>query len=232
VATRSLDHVVKASGRLVDLTLPIRPGEGRFGLLTEFATEMSFADAAWQGSTFKMFAHTGTHIDAPVHFLEGAAGIDSASLPSLVGQGWIFDLSSVGERHAITAGELADADPGLRPGTIAVLRTDWTDRAFGTEGFLDGSPYLTLEAARWLVDRGVTAILYDFSEEYRVREPGFRGEECEIHHLILGSGIYNVEYVTNLGALRSASPTIVALPLKLAGLDGSPARVIAIDGDA
>jgi kynurenine formamidase len=63
-----------------------------------------------------------------------------------------------------------------------------------------------------------------------VREPGFRGEECELHHLVLGSGIHNVEYVTNLGALRSASPTIVALPLKLAGLDGSPARVIAIDG--
>jgi arylformamidase len=230
--TDSVDCVVTASGKLVDLTLPIQAGEGRFGLLTEFETEVSFADAAWQGSTFKMFAHTGTHIDAPVHFLEGGQGIDRAPLRSLVGEGWIFDLSSVRERHEITPADLERTDPGLREGTIAVLRTDWTDRAFGTERFLEDSPYLTLEAAHWLVERNVTAILYDFSEEYRVREPGFRGEDCEIHHLILGRGIHNVEYVTNLGAVRSPSPTIVALPLKLAGLDGSPARVIAIDGDA
>ena len=51
MATNSVDHVVTASGRLVDLTLPIQPGEGRFGLLTEFETAVSFADVAWQGST-------------------------------------------------------------------------------------------------------------------------------------------------------------------------------------
>lgn len=225
-------RIVTANGTIVDLTLPIQAGEGRFNLLTEFHTDVSFADAGWQGSTFRMFAHTGTHIDAPVHFLEGANGIERAPLSELVGRAWIFDLSHVAARHAITISDLEEADPGLVPGEIAVLRTDWTDRAFGTAEFLADSPYLTLEAGRWLIDRDVTAIVYDFSEEYRVREPGFRGEECELHHLILGNGVHNIEYVTNLGAIQSVSPTIVALPLKLTGLDGSPARVIALDDKA
>ena len=59
--------------------------------------------------------------------------------------------------------------------------------------------------------------------------PGFRGEECGVHHIILGNGLWNSEYVTGLGRLEPPSTTIVALPLKLVGLDASPARVIAFE---
>jgi kynurenine formamidase len=80
------------------------------------------------------------------------------------------------------------------------------------------------------VERGVKAIVYDFAEEYVVRQPGFRGEDCEVHHKILGKDIYNIEYVHKLAAISRPRCAIVALPLKLAGLDGSPARVLAIEG--
>jgi arylformamidase len=64
-----------------------------------------------------------------------------------------------------------------------------------------------------------------------VRKPGFRGEECVVHHRILGEEIYNIEYVHNLGLITQTRLTIVALPLKLVGLDGAPARVIAVEGE-
>lgn len=217
---------------VVDLTLPVNPGEGRFGLDTVFETPITFDDSNWQGSTFQMFAHSGTHVDAPVHFIRDGLTIERAPLDRLIGRGWLFDLTGVGAGGAIDPERLEAADPGLQDGDMAVLRTDWTDKRWGEERFVDDSPYLTLDGARWLVDRGVKAIVYDFSEEYVVRKPGFRGEECEVHHLILGSGVWNIEYVTNLGALTGPAVTIVALPLKLAGLDGSPARVIAFDQQA
>jgi arylformamidase len=73
-------------------------------------------------------------------------------------------------------------------------------------------------------------VVYDFSEEYVVRRPGFRGEDCEVHHKILGAEIYNIEYVHNLFAISAPRCAIVALPLKLKGLDGAPARVLALEG--
>ncbi|MEA2178951.1 MAG: arylformamidase [bacterium] len=214
---------------VVDLTLPVIAGQGRFGLDTQFETPITFDDANWQGSVFRMFAHSGTHVDAPVHFIRGALTIEQAPLDRLIGRGWLFDLTDRGAGDPIDARRLDAADPGLQGGDMAVLRTDWTDKHWGDARFVDDSPFLTLDGAQWLVDRGVKAIVYDFSEEYIVRKPGFRGEECEVHHLILGSGVWNIEYVTNLGALKGPAVTIVALPLKLSGLDGSPARVIAFE---
>ena len=120
----------------------------------------------------------------------------------------------------------------LSAGDIAVLRTDWTDRHWGTPAFWQESPYLTRAAAEWLVARRVSAIVYDFSEEYVVRKPGFTGADCEIHHTILGAGIYNIEYVVGLGAIPGATTTIIALPIRLTGVESAPARVIALPSRA
>jgi len=91
-------------------------------------------------------------------------------------------------------------------------------------------PYLAPDGADWLVERGVKAVVYDFAEEFIVRQKGFRGEDCEIHHKLLGRDIYNIEYVHNLAAVSAPRCALIALPIKLYGLDGAPARVVAIEG--
>lgn len=216
--------------RVVDLTIPIRDGDGRLGLEVAFATPYSFDNCGWQGSTFQMFAHYATHIDAPNHFIAGAPGIDEAPLGKLMGPAAVIDLSDHGQGAAISVDTLAARGGHLRAGDIVVLRTDWTDKQWGRDAFWTEGPYLAPDAAAWLVERGVKAVVYDFAEEYVVREPGFRGEDCVVHHKILGADIYNIEYVHNLGAIAAERCAIVALPLKLCGLDGAPARVIAITG--
>ena len=74
------------------------------------------------------------------------------------------------------------------------------------------------------------AIVYDFAEEYVVRQEGFQGEDCEVHHRILGEEIYNIEYVHGLPKIERPRLAIIAFPLKLVGSDGSPSRVVALEG--
>lgn len=215
---------------IIDLSLPIHDGDGRLGLNVKYSTPYSFENCGWQGSHVSIFAHQGTHIDAPNHFIQGAKGIDEAPLEKLIGPAALLELDDHGEEMAISADTLEDRGRHVRVGDIAILRTGWSDQAWGTERFWRVGPYLSPAAADWLVERRVSAVVYDFSEEQVVRNPGFRGEDCVVHHKILGKDIYNIEYVHNLGKIRAQRLAIIALPLKFVGLDGSPARVLAFEG--
>lgn len=218
-----------AMSNLIDLSVPIRHGDGRLGSKVEFETTFTYEDVNWQGSTFTMFCHYGTHVDAPNHFIRDGKSIDEVPLKSLIGAAALVDLSDHGEAREITGDTLEDRGRHVQRGDIAILRTDWSDKHWGTEEFWCNGPYLGAKGADWLVERGVQAVVYDFSEEYAVRNPGFRGEDCVVHHKILGEDIYNIEYVQNLSRIERPRTTIIALPLRLCGLDGSPSRVIALE---
>ncbi len=216
--------------KLIDLTIPIHHGDGRLNLEVQFETPYSFEEHGWQGSVFSMFAHHGTHVDAPNHHIRSGHGIDQAPLNRLMGPAAVIDLSDHGREAGISGDVLEDRGRHLERNDIAILRTLWSDKHWGTDTFWKEGPYLSLDGADWLVERGVKAVVYDFSEEYVVRQANFRGEECEVHHRILGTEIYNIEYVRGLGAITAPRTVIIALPLKLTGLDGSPCRVVALEG--
>ena len=220
-----------SSLELIDLSIPIRHGDGRLGQEVTFTTPYTYDNSNWQGSCFSMFCHYATHVDAPNHFIAGGKGIDEAPLSRLIGAAALVALEDHGREAAITGDTLEARGRHVRAGDIAILRTEWSDRHWGTDEFWREGPYLDLSGADWLVRRGIKAIVYDFAEEYVVRKPGFRGEECVVHHRILGEEIYNIEYVHNLGRITQPRLTIMALPLKLVGLDGAPARVVAVEGN-
>jgi len=215
---------------VIDLSVPIAHGDGRLGLTVDFDEPYTFENCGWAGSTFSMFCHHGSHVDAPNHFIEGTAGIDQAPLTKLMGPAAVVRLTDHGEDKGVTGDTLEDRGRHVEPGDIAILQTGWSDAHWGEDVFWTNGPYLAPDGADWLVERGVKAVVYDFSEEYIVRQPGFRGEDCEIHHKILGADIYNIEYVHNLPKIAGDRCAIIALPLKLVGLDGSPARILALEG--
>jgi kynurenine formamidase len=215
---------------VIDLSVPVAHGDGRLGLEVEFDTPYTYENCGWAGSTFKMFCHYGSHVDAPNHFIEGAGSIDDAPLTKLMGPAAVLRLTDHGAEAAITGDTLEDRGAHVVRGDIAILQTGWSDAHWGTDTFWKDGPYLAPDGADWLVERGIKAVVYDFSEEFIVRTPGFRGEDCEIHHKILGQDIYNIEYVHNLPKIAGDRCAIIAMPLKLVGLDGSPARVLALEG--
>lgn len=216
--------------KVIDLSTPIAHGDGRLGLAVSVEIPYTFENCGWQGSTFSMFAHYATHVDAPVHFIPEGMTIDQVPLQSLMGPAAVIELSDHGESTGITGDTLEDRGRHVEKGDIAILRTGWTDKHWGTERFWLEGPYLSPEGADWLVERGVKSVVYDFSEEYLVRETGFRGEDCEVHHKLLGANIFNIEYVRDLGMIERSRCAVIALPIKLKGLDGAPARVVAIEG--
>ena len=216
--------------KVIDLSTPIAHGDGRLGLAVSVEIPYTFENCGWQGSTFSMFAHYATHVDAPVHFIPEGMTIDQVPLQSLMGPAAVIELSDHGESTGITGDTLEDRGRHVEKGDIAILRTGWTDKHWGTDKFWLEGPYLRTEGADWLVERDVKSVVYDFSEEYLVREPGFRGEDCEVHHKLLGTNIFNIEYVRDLGLIERPRCAVMALPIKLKGLDGAPARVVAIEG--
>ncbi|UCE43524.1 MAG: cyclase family protein, partial [Candidatus Bathyarchaeota archaeon] len=131
-----------------------------------------------------------------------------------------------GEGAAITDEELEALGGEIREGDIPVLRTDQTKK-WNQQDFYSTSPYLTRRACEWLVNKKVKANVFDFSIEYSVGRRG-PSPEPKVHPILLSKNIYNIEYVTNLDKLTEKTFTIVALPLNLVGVEGSPARVIAI----
>jgi len=215
--------------RIIDLTLPIKPGVDRIGVATSFKQVQTFKRNGWQGSSVFMHAHTGTHIDAPLHFIKGGDSIDKIPLERLIGEGMILDFTSKGLGEAITHRELAKFNAEIKAGHIVILRTDWTGKSWGKPDFFENSPYLTKDAAEWLARRKIKAVGYDFAEEFAIRKTKFKPEECVAHMILLSNGIFNIEYLTNLNKLTTKNPTIFALPIPLRGLEGAPARVIAIE---
>lgn len=170
-------------------------------------------------------SHTGTHLDAPVHFLEGAAAVSDVDLSSLVGPAIVVDVRGKGFHAAITWDDIAPQAGKLGPGVTLLLCTGWSQH-WGRQEYMK-SPHLTEEAARKIAEHGVRVVGIDvFSVDGEVLEGS--GETNAVHRLLLGNGVLIAENLTNVEALLDGSAYFVSLlPLNLQGCDGSPIRAIA-----
>jgi kynurenine formamidase len=183
----------------------------------------------WQVSSVRQSLHTGAHIDSPLHVFEDGITTAEISLDQVMGEALVVDLSFTGPNHEITVEDLKRGGAGdVRRGDIVLLRTDWTDKMYGTwPDYFTRSPYFPPATAQWLVDRGPKNIGFDFFEEYCARLPDFSSEDFPMHRVILGSGIVIMEGLTNLSALPRRRVEFAAPFYKIAGTEGAPARFFA-----
>jgi arylformamidase len=129
----------------------------------------------------------------------------------------------------VTAEDLAAADPGLREGEVAVLATGWTDAMWGKfPDYYINSPYLHESAARWLVERRPTTVVFDFFEEECARRTDFTSEEFIVHRILLGANIYLGEHAIRLSQIQGKNAMVYAAFYRIAGCDGAPARLFAL----
>jgi kynurenine formamidase len=219
---------------IVDLSLPIRP---HVRWATELTVVSNFEDPShpFRSSRFHMPGHGFTHCDGFSHFVPGGPSVDAMPLGTWVGDAAVVDLTHVGQDTAVTAADLATRAAHVRRGDIVLLRTDWPrKRSWETQAFWTEAPYTSTEACRWLVGRGVKAVGYDYPPDYPIRylvtgiPRLIAPEEWATHHTFFPAGIGVIEYLTNLDRLGRDRVRFVALPLRLEGADGAPARAIAI----
>lgn len=200
--------------QLADLTMPIWPGMlvNPDHFPPEITTYATLEKNGWAARRLVLDSHLGTHLDAPSHFVAGAADIDQADLAVLIGQAQVIHLDDVAAGEVITAARL-----GPVTGRRVLIDTGWSARGLGQAEYFGQAPYLAPDCARALLDAGTALLGVDLPSVDR---------HGGVHVSLLGGGCLIVENMTGLGVLP-ASCELTVLPLPITGGDGSPVRAVA-----
>jgi len=207
--------------RIIDLSLTVRAGMRG----VDFEPRTTMADQGYNTRVLHLYSHAATHVDAPLHFVDGGRTIDRLDLDKCVGPAWVADLGEVEPRALTTVADLGDLADRIGPGDRLLLATGWSRRVDQPE-YRDELPRVSLELARWLADRQVALLGV---EPPSVADVNDREELIAVHRVLLEAGVVVVEGLAHLRALTRERVTFIALPLKIDGGDGTPVRAIAIE---
>ncbi len=198
----------------IDLTMPIAAGMpfNPDHFPPEITAYASIETHGWSASKLILDSHLGTHMDAPSHFVQGAQTLDQVDLDVLIGTAQVVHLEDVGEQDAL----LPEHFPVIIHQRL-LIHTRWSERMLGTPAYFARYPYLTPEAAIYLVDKGVRLVGMDCpSVDY---DPG------KTHIALLSRGTVIIENLVNLDRLPQDC-MLMALPLPIKGGDGCPLRAV------
>jgi len=250
--TALLDALADGSLTVVDLTQPLSESTPVLVLPEPFAntphlsrrrlSRYDDAGPAWAWDVLELGEHTGTHFDAPIHWISGQDGRDVASVEPgrLVGPAIVIDRSQECAQdpgYLLTVADLEafEAEHGRIPqGAWVLFRSGWDARAHDEAQFLnvgpDGpvTPGPDVAAAKWLgSERGISG----FGVETVGIDAGAAGgfdPVYPVHQYLLGNDRYGLTQLANLDRLPPTGAVIVVAPLKLVGGTGSPSRVLAL----
>jgi len=209
--------------RLVDLTLPLVPGQR--GVATE--PKYTVARDGWNAATWQLYSHAGTHMDAQLHFDAGPETIDTKPLTQCLGPAWLVNLTPIAPRTVLTVAHLGAVATDFTAGESLLLRTDWSHHAGDPAIYRDGLPRIGDELAAWCVTHRVNVLGV---EPPSIADVNNLPEVTRIHKTLLGGGVTIVEGLAHLDQLTQPRVFFAALPLKLSGADGCPVRAIAVEG--
>jgi arylformamidase len=208
----------------IDLTLPLVPGTRGVAMDPKYTVERD----GWNAATWHLYSHTGTHMDAPVHFAAGPATIDQQPLARCIGPAWIARLTPCQPRASLAVSHLGAVADRLAPGENLLLHTGWSEYVHDTAIYRDQLPRISDELAHWCVERQVNMLGV---EPPSVADVNNLEEVTRIHKILLSGGVTIVEGLTNLDRIAGDRVQFAAFPLRLAGGDGSPVRAFAIIDD-
>lgn len=204
------------NGGWIDISVPLRagmtvwPGDG--------APRIERVQSFEQGDAYNLTrlaisAHTGTHMDAPLHFLRDGRPIDTLPPEVMIGRARVVRADG----DAIHA---ADVPDDLEPGARVLFRTRNSGRDIFAGTFFEDYVFLARDAAEKLVRAGAALVGID-----ALSVSGFHEDPAETHRVLLGAGVWILEGI----CLRGAEPgeyELACLPLRIEGADGAPARAL------
>jgi arylformamidase len=203
-------------GAWLDVTVPLHAGmvvyEGDPPVELESAQSIARGDPA-NVSRLGLGSHTGTHVDAPCHFVAGGAGVDALPPDVLIGRARVLQC------RPGPVGTEALAGAGLGRGQRLVLRTG-NSALWAREGFVRDYQALTLPAARALVEAGVALVGIDY-----LSIEAFGAAGHPVHRCLLEAGIVILEGL-DLTAVGPGRYELCCLPLRIRNGDGAPARAL------
>jgi arylformamidase len=202
--------------KIYDVTIPISPTmpvyPGDPSVSVEKVLQMSKGDVA-NVTHLSFGTHTGTHIDAPHHFVDGAMTVDEIPLNLLIGRARVVEITA----PVITAEVLEEID---FTADVRVLFKTRNSYLWSTSTFVKEFVYLTKDAAQYLVDNGIKVVGIDYLsvEQFNFSSP-------DAHRTLLGNGAVIIEGL-NLSEIEPGDYELICLPLKIEKGDGAPARAV------
>ena len=166
-------------------------------------------------SALSLGVHTGTHVDAPIHFLPGGADVGRLDPAAAIGPARVIEFS---DPVAVRRDELERVRP--RPGERLLLKTRNSTRRWPAEPFDEDFVFIGADGARYLAECGIALVGVDY-----LSVGGFAVDGEETHRALLEAGILIVEGL-DLAAVAAGDYELICLPLRLAGSDGAPARAL------
>lgn len=203
--------------------MPVYPGDP----LVRIRQATTIEEHGYNVLHVQMGSQTGTHVDAPFHFLADGARIDQLPLELFLAPAVVADVRNQSPHTAITWDDLEPVADRLGSGTALLLHTGW-DVHWGTDAYFD-HPYLDGEAAERLVAAGVRTVGIDALSLDQTVQNGEPTGGFAAHLAVLGAGGVIVENLRGLERVVSPEPVLSVLPLRLAGADGAPVRAVAFD---
>jgi len=234
-----LDEIFSGKTRVLDLSYAINdklvpwPGDEKW---FEAKVNASIEKSGYFTRSFWMLEHYGTHLDAPAHFSPGKATVEQIPAKRLFGPAAVIDVQPEGVTDAdyqlptVLVEKWEERHGRIPAGTIVLLRTGWASRWPDAQKYRNQDaqgkmhfPGFSVEAAKLLIERKVSGLGCDtMSVDYGA------SEDFAVHHLTLGSGLYHLENLADLGALPEMGAFLVVAPIKLEGGSGGPVRVFAL----
>ena len=203
----------------IDVTIPLRNGMPGWPGDKPFERTLTHIIAGGAGNNLSQFsssAHAGTHMDAPLHFLADAPSMDTLPIEAVVGHARVIQIR---DAEAVRPEELEAC--ALQPGDRVLFRTRNSERRLADQEFATDFVYISPDAARFLVHKGVRTVGVDYLSVGAFREESGR----ETHRVLLGGGIWIIEGL-NLAYVEPGDHEMNCLPLRLVGSDGAPARAV------
>lgn len=205
---------------IFDISVPVHPGMVVYAGDPDVYLERvrTIADGSSANvSKLDFGVHTGTHIDAPVHFIEGAGATETVPLDALIGPAVVVDATALTDH--IDAATLSRLE--VPPGAERVIFKTQNSRLWDLPAFSGDFIGLRGEAAEALVLRGVRLVGIDYLSI------GPKGNGVPTHTALLQAGVVILEGL-DLRAVAPGAYELVALPLRLVGSDGAPTRAVLI----
>ena len=203
----------------IDLTLSVY--DGMRGVQIQPQTYLE--DDDYNTTNLTLYSHSGTHMDAPFHFLSDGRTIDQTPLKKCWGTAVVIDLSYKLPNSLISIDDLRPYTEKINPGCRILLRTDW-DLHARHPNYRTHFPRISLSLAEWLGQQGIWLLGLETPSVASLQD---KKELIEVHQALLQHDIVIVESLANLRLLPQ-TVIFVALPLKIQGGDGSPVRAMAL----
>lgn len=211
------DPLIDAAG-WIDISVTVRHGMPHWPedppVIIERVMDIGRGDVC-NVSHMAMGVHTGTHMDAPVHFVHGARGLDTMPLSATIGEARVVEIA---DPHEITAEELRPHE--LQAGERILFRTVNSTRVWQTNDFVEDFVYISEPAARHLAEVGVQTVGVDY-----LSVGGYYVDGATIHRILLDAGIWIIEGL-DLSTVGPGRYELICLPVRMHESDGAPARAI------